>query len=331
MITNITLENFKCFRRVSIDPKLITVFIGPNGTGKSGVLQALLLLKQSRDNVDPLQLDGELVKFEPEAFMFQRPNPELDTVGFSLAGHWCVGAENRVEFETQLSYSSGARLRNQRGKTAVSVEGQLVEIPPSRTTIPPIVNTPRGAISFGQKPGINSFTVNSTSGQESQYLPFWQSVSRGPSDLLANMKVVPSARGLTLGRYSLGPSTADDISNTKGLGQQEQDIATTLAYSRREVEKVSLLMKRVTGVGFRTDTVPPQSAKPVSESPAGDFSLVMEGFGTNALVQLLFEVVRAVSGATVLIEEPEVHLHPKAQRRTGVGDGEKGQRPPASR
>lgn len=41
MITSITLENFKCFRKVEVNPRRITAFVGPNGTGKSSVLQAL--------------------------------------------------------------------------------------------------------------------------------------------------------------------------------------------------------------------------------------------------------------------------------------------------
>ena len=38
-----------------------------------------------------------------------------------------------------------------------------------------------------------------------------------------------------------------------------------------------------------------------------------EGFGTNALIQLLFELARATEGTTILMEEPEIHLHPRAQ------------------
>ena len=61
MITNITLENFKCFRQVSINPKRLTVLIGPNGTGKSSVLQALTAAEDSQKmgEEELLDLQGE--------------------------------------------------------------------------------------------------------------------------------------------------------------------------------------------------------------------------------------------------------------------------------
>ena len=87
----------------------------------------------------------------------------------------------------------------------------------------------------------------------------------------------------------------------------------TLAYSPNPVlPKLSGWTSRVTGVGFKTNLVPSQSIKPVSISAMGEVSLTAEGFGTNALVQLLLELARA-EGATILMEEPEIHLHPRAQ------------------
>ena len=316
MITTIALENFKCFRRLSIDPKLVTVLIGPNGTGKSGVLQALLLLKQSRNNVESLLLDGDLVRFAPEAFMLRGIDPALNVVQLSVSGYWGIkfeGVEDRVEFETHLSYSVDAKLKDQQGRTRFRVDGELCEVPFDHRTGRHHVDTPGGSISYEVMPGINSFRVRSYSGGQEKFLTLWEKAFYAPMDTIANMKIVPAARALGRGLYELGPTLSSDISSAGGLGKQEEELATTLEYSRREVSKVSSLMERVTGVRFRTDTVPPQSVKPVSESPAGDFSLVAEGFGTNTLVHLLFELVRAVPGATVLIEEPEVHLHPKAQ------------------
>ena len=72
MITQIYLEDFKCFRTVNIYPKRVTCFVGANGTGKSSVLQAFGLLKQSIESVQnfgdassrvtgsQLKLDGPL-------------------------------------------------------------------------------------------------------------------------------------------------------------------------------------------------------------------------------------------------------------------------------
>lgn len=316
MITNITLENFKCFRQVSVDPKLITVFIGPNGTGKSGVLQALLLLKQSRNNVDPLVLQGELVRFAPEEFMWRGPESELDAVRLSLSSYSSIDSEEGhvpVEFKVDLQYSGLANLIADRGLTRWEAFGREYEIRFDRDERRPIAPTPMGEIGYQVLAATNRFRVNTGYGGEDPSLSLWQKLSEVPEGTLANLKMVPAARGLTRGVYELGLQSSEDISGVTGLGAQEDNTATTLAYSRREVAKVSRLMERVTGVGIRVDTVPPQSAKPVSESIAGEFSILAEGFGTNALVHLLFEVVRTVPGATVLIEEPEIHLHPKAQ------------------
>ena len=316
MITNISLGNFKCFRYLDLNPKLVTVLIGPNGTGKSGVLQALLLLKQSKHANQHLNLDGDLVRFIPEDFMFHGLDPALNDVKLSLSGYWPInseGVEDQVEFEAHLSYSGNAVLKNKQGKTKFRVSGQKCEIIFDNSSNRRYVDTPRGSISYFGEDRINGFSVNSTSGMEKDFLPFWDRISEVPSDTIANMKIVPAARALSRGLYQLGAELSMGISSADGLGKQEEDIATTLGYSRREVEKVSNLMKRVTGVGFRTDTVPPQSVMLLSESPAGEVSLVAEGFGTNTLVPLLFELVRSVPGATLLVEEPEVHLHPKGQ------------------
>lgn len=47
MIRTIDLHNFKCFKDVSFSSKPLTVLAGANGAGKSSLLQALLMMRQS--------------------------------------------------------------------------------------------------------------------------------------------------------------------------------------------------------------------------------------------------------------------------------------------
>jgi hypothetical protein len=53
MLRGLTLSNFKAFgERQSVPIAPVTLLYGPNSSGKSSVLQALLLLRQSLENVE---------------------------------------------------------------------------------------------------------------------------------------------------------------------------------------------------------------------------------------------------------------------------------------
>ena len=62
MIKEIGISNFKVHEKLLLDLNNLTVLTGVNSSGKSSVIQALLLLRQSHDrNVlkDGLQLNGD--------------------------------------------------------------------------------------------------------------------------------------------------------------------------------------------------------------------------------------------------------------------------------
>ena len=247
MITNINLENFKCFRQLEINPKQLTVLIGPNGTGKSSVLQALLLFKQ-------WWADGRLrIKYQGELINL---NGRSDIVPNFLDAHSPIG----------IVFSG-----NQYGKDFGCYYSESVS---------------EGA---------------TTSLRLTHDYP------------LKQLRVVPAVRGLVRPQYQLGDIYTEQVSQGDGLGAQETQLASNLAYSSQSEERLSNLLKKVTGTGLRAEPTPPKLVAVKSTTPSGAVNIVTEGFGANALILLLHQLLTADKGATILIEEPEIHLHPKAQ------------------
>ena len=52
MLTQLTLENFKAWRNIELPFGSVTGFFGTNSSGKSSLLQFLLLLKQTKNATD---------------------------------------------------------------------------------------------------------------------------------------------------------------------------------------------------------------------------------------------------------------------------------------
>ena len=334
MITNITLENFKCFRQVSINPKLLTVLIGPNGTGKSSILQALLLLKQSVGE-ERLQFQGECIDLGDSSAIAPNFSSESVEFSFEITGDisW---SDERVSFQYGANFnapSGTVRASSGNLNTIIRVRNNNRVIDYSlKVDADKYGSTPRiqfrsfsadakrskEIATLTEMPSDNDWTGPLLNPNEEFALRLdtrirAEQILKTPRYALQQIRVVPAVRGMVRPRYPLGDVIADDVSLQAGLSSQEEQTATNLGYSRASEESLSKLLTEVTGIGLRAETVPPQSIEVNAIAPSGQVNIVAEGFGTNSLILLFHQMLNAERGTTVLIEEPEIHLHPKAQ------------------
>jgi len=96
MIRSLSLKNFKPFESELLEFRALTLFSGLNSTGKSSVLQSLLLLRQSyQQSLLPgigLALNGDLVCIgTAQDALFE--DAKENSIGFELV--WENGSKGR--------------------------------------------------------------------------------------------------------------------------------------------------------------------------------------------------------------------------------------------
>ena len=99
MIKALHLKNFKCFEDQGFELGNLTLLTGLNGTGKSSVIQSLLLLRQSYQQhflqTNRLLLNGDLIKLGTAQDIVHQGTPSSDSVEFDLefssglSAKWC--------------------------------------------------------------------------------------------------------------------------------------------------------------------------------------------------------------------------------------------------
>ena len=103
MITSIELTNFKCFKSLALELRSLNVFAGMNGSGKSTVLQSLLSLRQSGASASlqrrRLQLNGTLTELGTAGEVYcAEPNSKSIELAFTSSR-----LEGRLELKAPQS------------------------------------------------------------------------------------------------------------------------------------------------------------------------------------------------------------------------------------
>lgn len=346
MLEQIRLTNFKSLENVQLDPQRITVFIGPNGSGKSSIIQALMLLRQSLGSTQPVFGDPgngrdwlvDLVGFEEVVHLGERGRQI--SIGFD-ATTTVVDEISHPPLEftaAQCSYDVSFALRW--GTPAVArIHGKVV------TTSPPVVNVEaewetdasmspvevsivdsRGRFSVMPDANVGKpFHLGTWTATPEEFGPVKQNlmvrrvdrVLNAINTVIASWRFVPALRGFPQSAYSLREGASDELSLGRGYDEMASAVASDLAYNRQAVAKASAWIEKITRTSIATANRPGKKAAVMSDLNGREIPIVNEGFGTNQLAFLMYQLAVAPSGGMVGVEEPETHLHPYAVSKLG--------------
>lgn len=290
MLSALHLESFKCFEGLDLPLRELTVLSGTNGGGKSSVIQAVVLLNQTlmeREASDRLLLAGrDLALGTAGDVLNQR----------SARRQFAIGA---TADEQKVMWSFRA---DDRRAFSVAVESALIDdtpvelhrplrwlLPPGFAEASPVVSSLRR---------LGWITAERTGPRE--LLPLWDSVSHtrvGPRGELA--------AGLLYWR------TDDPVRTELCVGGHPPTLFHQVRARMQEFfPGCDLRVSPIDGAGAvslrlrmdsRSEFMRPQNV----------------GFGLTQLFPIVVGLLAASRGDCLIIENPEVHLHPKAQQQIG--------------
>lgn len=339
MLTYIELAGYKSIstsQRVQFKP--LTVLSGANSSGKSSIMQPLLLLKQTLESpfdAGPLMLDGANLKITAsEQILSKIKNPELPQSSFSVT----VGTSGSdVKFIYKKVRSGSFRIESQsvvrEGMSAPFTvkEGQSLTIGELRK------------LAVGKSPVLPDFLIGAFARDNFQFfvardrcflkIGMSQDTDSGKTvmgmdfDLYGNLgstlkKIihVPGLRGNPERTYR-----ASQVSN-QYPGTYESYIASIISmWQESGNSKLSALgdylrmlgltwkvaAKRIqdTRVELRVGRLP----QPIRGGAQDMVSIADVGLGVAQVLPILVALLSAGRGQVVYIEQPELHLHPRAQ------------------
>ncbi|MGL4944542.1 MAG: DUF3696 domain-containing protein [Thermoguttaceae bacterium] len=336
-ITKLSVGGFKSIAdEITLDIKPLTLLAGANSSGKSSFMQPLLLLKQTLESQQdpglPLTLNGSNVKFTSVDQMFTKKHKGSHT-RFSIGVHTQKNFLNvvfgRTVKEQRLFVENteyfGLIKRNT--KLAISrsmdqneilalvrqvpmfskarqIEGGVSNVDDT-TSLALYVAQDRFFLDIIARDGDYSFAVLS-------------SRTSGVDGVILQVIHVPGLRGnperayKTTGVGPKFPGTFENYTASVIAQMENQDRLVTLTNHLAALELTSAITaKKINDAAIEVlvGRLPKNGT-----SEADMVSIADVGFGVSQTLPVLVALLVAEPGQLVYLEQPEIHLHPRAQR-----------------
>lgn len=312
------LKNFRSIREAEVDIAPLTVVYGPNGSGKSSLIYGLLTLKNFLTK-PTRNLPG----------LFSYPGIRLGGFSEVVSDHV---EDNTVSVSLKVSNSNNQmarfilEMRNSGGKSSIYLEGQPLNDPGSmELDIPfPYHGNQSDYWDAGiiVKQGIGLGLVPITfhwTGIAMNLEPIQENVQVADVDLLkwanAPMELARGTYFVPLWRGFMFPEYHDAYETN--MLSNDAEVASMVADDRNLEYMVSRYMEQVTGRQFRARMRRGSSSFNIDAIPNSrdaPSSIVNDGFGVNQVAYML-TVALYDKAKLVLVEEPEIHLHPSMVRK----------------
>ena len=319
-ITQLAVSGFKSIaEECEIDIRPLTILAGANSSGKSSIMQPLLMLKQTLEvpyDPGPLLIDGPNVQFTSAVQFLSKLIGEKEADCF------------HIQIETDKSHSMRTTFRNRQSGielAEMTTEGKSEANrpwPPNMTLYP---DMPIEEIKLldDQDPVSKDFDVVRRS---RCFLRLESQDGYRSLDLTANLESnifdsihLPRLRGNLERTYKLtstGPRYPGTFENYVASIIHEWQETTdkrleTLANALHTLgltDRVGTEKIDDTGIELRVDRFPYDSTGKLDM-----VNIVDVGIGVSQVLPVLVALIGAEPGQLVYIEQPELHLHPSAQ------------------
>lgn len=352
MLKGLKLKNYKCHKETpDVEFAPITLLVGPNSSGKTAFLQPLLLLKQTLDpkasSVTPMILDGNYVGLgtfndiifdhKPERNLEFKIRMLVSCRSLALPGSVKRKLQQRgldklkLDYSIRVGYSKRQKgmiltqvtlsseafkfcLDPQRMALEAEVLGKRLQIRERQTkeqslrglmnTVPFMIRKPIADIKNGVERVRLLFD---------EYF-FARRIVESLTSTIESVGYIGPVRDYPTRYYVSSGERVSDVGvageNAIQLLQQDKALGGNL---KEELEKwlkelavaKGVVMRQIDPTLFALEIIGPYTKTKVN--------ITDTGFGVSQIIPAIIQGHLMPPGSTLILEQPEIHLHPRAQ------------------